>query len=167
MSLPHGLYVSDFDETPRKIIGIHGDYCHVDYNEIGYEEMFLNDAEPIIRHPSDLTKPIVQSDYNNGEPFVPIVELARIAKPKLKTADGIFEVDKDHFEFGCRLWDNFFYYDKEGSFGYIIATQKQEYQILIKNQLQLLQQLIKWHFWPDMPEGEEVVYVTEEFNPYK
>ena len=59
MSQPHGLYVSDFDETPRKIIGIHGDYCHVDYNEIGYEEMFLNDAEPIIRHQSDLTKPII------------------------------------------------------------------------------------------------------------
>ena len=27
--------------------------------------------------------------------------------------------------------------------------------------------LIKWHFWPDMPEGEEVVYVTDNFNPYK
>jgi hypothetical protein len=27
--------------------------------------------------------------------------------------------------------------------------------------------LLKWHFWPDMPESEEVVCVTEEFNPYK
>ena len=30
-----------------------------------------------------------------------------------------------------------------------------------------LQQLIKWHFWPNMPENEQIVYVTEEFNPYK
>ena len=28
-------------------------------------------------------------------------------------------------------------------------------------------QLFKWHFWPGMPEGEEVVYVTDDFNPYK
>jgi hypothetical protein len=27
--------------------------------------------------------------------------------------------------------------------------------------------LLKWHFWPNKPEGEEVVYITSEFNPYK
>jgi hypothetical protein len=27
--------------------------------------------------------------------------------------------------------------------------------------------LLKFHFWPNKPEGEEVVYVTNEFNPYK
>jgi hypothetical protein len=27
--------------------------------------------------------------------------------------------------------------------------------------------LIKWHFWPNMPKDEEVVYITDEFNPYK
>ena len=28
-------------------------------------------------------------------------------------------------------------------------------------------QLLKFHFWPNKPEGEEVVYVSDEFNPYK
>ena len=25
----------------------------------------------------------------------------------------------------------------------------------------------KWHFWPNMSEIEDVVYVTDKFNPYK
>ena len=28
-------------------------------------------------------------------------------------------------------------------------------------------QMIKWHFWPNMSEIEDVVYVTDKFNPYK
>jgi len=37
----------------------------------------------------------------------------------------------------------------------------------VYNVFSIFQQLIKWHFWPSMPEGEKVVYVSDEFNPYK
>jgi len=44
-----------------------------------------------------------------------------------------------------------------------------DFKLSINNEtlrFDLMVLLIKWHFWPNMPEGEEVVYVTDEFNPY-
>lgn len=166
-SLPYGLYVSDFDETPRKIIGIHGDYCHVDYNEIGYEEMFLNDAEPIIRHPSDITKSIVQANYNNGESFIPIIELAKMGR---QNSNG-WIIKHDFCEFNFGPFTDSFMFDGEN---FSITSYPNydpphfitESRIAVRNQLKLFQQLIKWHFWPNMSKEEEVIYITNNFNPY-
>ena len=80
---------------------------------------------PIIRHISDLTKPIT----HKGETFVPTERL---------------------------MWDESYVgsYHKDN-----INTNEATFSDVLK--------LIEWGFWPDMPEGEEVIYVTEDFNPYK
>ena len=118
---------------------------------------------PIIRPFSDLTKECVQADYNDGSPFIPIVELAKIAYPK---ADKYVRINKagkcivdtyENYEFTYSNYDNSF------TCTYMLENRSCH----VSNQLQLFQLLIKWHFWPDKPENEEVIYVDENFNPYK
>lgn len=93
---------------------------------------------PIIRPLGSLTKECVQSNYNGGEPFYPIDEL------KLTT-------------------------DCDNDMDFLDAWEERGYgALMIPNMpLKFAQLLIKWHFWPNMPQGEQVVYVTDEFNPYK
>jgi len=127
---------------------------------------------PIVRSLSDLTKPITQVNYNEGEPFVPIVELAKIV---YKQIFG-YEFDSSQIEL---------LYDVNSGAGCIVKYGEQrialsfdteagqcEFNFSVTgaymrlNQLQLFELLIKWHFWPNMPEGEDVVWVTNDFNPY-
>ena len=109
--------------------------------------------QPIIRHIDTLTQECVQADYNNGKPFIPIVELARIAFPQycIKFEDGRVWVDTD--------WDiaSFNFNGKD----FVSDIFR------VFNQLQLFQHLLKFHFWPNKPDGEDVVYVSDDFNPYK
>jgi hypothetical protein len=165
-SLPHGLkcITHHTSNEVKRIIGAsfgNRILFRVSYeNQIDYPlpfEMIL----PIIRPLDSLTKECVQADYNEGNPFVPIVELAKMAFPKYAcflsdSSDSInkfvsVDTDYDYFRFS---FDGFnFSYNGYGGY--------------ISNQLQLFQQLLKWHFWLNKPEGEEVIYATEEFNPYK
>ena len=94
---------------------------------------------PIIRPMSALTEPCVQSDYNGGEPFEPHDELMKISV--------------------C---------DAEIKFVYTLLSNTHDRNRLLRfAPLTFVNLLIKWHFWPNMPEGESVVYVDDNFNPYK
>ena len=123
--------------------------------------------KPIIRPIDSLTKECVQADYNDGKPFIPIVELAKRAMEEfgekcedngnIHSGANWVSIFLNDWHFGIQLNDygtDIFLYDNKqmgrviDSFGFYL-------------------QLLKWHFWPNMPEGEEVVYVTNEFNPYK
>ena len=143
IGLTNGLKMAEVDDE-GKIIGVKEIYSgrYNSFIEFPY-------YKPIVRSLDDLTKPIVQVDYNNGEPFMPIVELL---KPN---------IDLNGAEF---YWIETCICVKGsvGGFGGTILSI--ENPCLSLNQFQLL---LKWHFWPDMPGGEEVVYVTDEFNPYK
>jgi hypothetical protein len=158
-SLPYGLAIKNSKEYDF-VKGI--DECEVTSLFRGNLTNIYSVEEvvPIIRHSSDLTKPCVQVDYNNGEPFVPIIELTKI------TGINIFKpkVYHDNFDYGIEgRFYNFYLRIPEWDFTY---TDGYEFYG-ISNQFRIFQQLLKWHFWIDMPESEEVVYVTEEFNPYK
>ena len=91
---------------------------------------------PIVRPLSDLTKPIVQADYNDGNPFIPIMEIQK--------RNDFIHIMGRHFVIGVQT---IYEIDELPTW--------------------VTQLLLKWHFWPNMPEGEEVVWVTDEFNPYK
>ena len=153
-SLPYELKVKIlcgdgvFDTTTTLTVG--------NLYELGESRM-----KPIVRPLSDLTKPITQANYNGGEPFVPMVELAKIK--------GI--VEESRFD---RLYVKT--YPKEPEyFECLERTASPEDHLCIAIYLPkiteceywIVEQLIKWHFWPNMPEGEEVVWVTSEFNPYE
>ena len=147
----NGLFVM-LNDNPFKIYGIEeGSVKLVGSND--FIRTSIKNVTPAIRHLDTLTQECVQADYNNGEPFIPIVELARMAFPRysITLGEGFAWVDTD--------WDNLKFIFNDSDFN---CEGRR-----IVNQLQLFQQLIRWHYWPNMPEGEEVVYVTNEFNPYK
>lgn len=109
---------------------------------------------PIIRSFDSLTKEITQANYNEGKPFVPIVDLAKIADCRYQ-----WELVGEEAVYNTGHWFMRFGFDGK-DFIYYNGNR-------INNQLQLFQQLLIWHFWPNMPEGEEVAYVTKTFNPYE
>jgi hypothetical protein len=117
-----------------------------------------SDCKPIVRHMDDLTKPIVQADYNDGKPFIPIVELG-----KLFVNGGYWYID----ECGTTVADedNYFFLSYSDGDGYFYCEDLNTGSLVSVNQLQFFQHLIKWHF--NLIDGSEVVYVTEDFNPYK
>lgn len=82
--LPYGLKVQGEDQdiwTIRQLgnvdpcrdgdVGLVSDDGH--YEQYAY----LDDIAPILRPMSDLYKEIMDNDYNDGKPFVPLVELAK------------------------------------------------------------------------------------------
>jgi len=172
-SLPYGVKVafsnSTFDVMGVGLIG--GDHV------IGLKPFMsvtsclqLEYCYPIIRPISDLTKECVQADYNDGKPFIPIVELAKIefgdisvieTKSK-KNISGIRFLDEDSDT--CVLA----YHYETSSFGaHVERLEKTENEFInVYYQLQLFQHLLKWHF-DLITEDCEKVYVTEDFNPYK
>ena len=140
-SLPYDLILlgNNGDEEYTAVLGgIQGDRY---YDESGNE---IEDFKPIIRPIDSLTKECVQADYNKGNPFIPIKEL----------------------EILFPLW-HFYLLDDNGKT--VIGYYQSDYDndATIEDMMLIIQQLLKWHFWHNMPEGEEVVYVSNEFNPCK
>lgn len=162
-SLPHRLKVS-YINVMGKPEGSHlydGELYHADYIDFTF-----NTIIPIVRHMDDLTKPCVQADYNNGKPFIPIVELAKMAG-----LEELIEVKKENDKIIAFSW--FRNGKKSGlrmDLVYNIEHKQFNKTLWIGeqpvNQLQLFQQLIKWHF-DLIDEDCEKVYVNENFNPYK
>lgn len=153
MSLPYGLKLKyKWKENIYPINGYTYDECFQDGN------MYI----PIIRPFTDLYKECVQADYKKGEVFIPIVELARIAYEN-KSAPWVITKDmtcvyNDRYKDEFRLYDGFFH---------VISDNRRNSFTYIPPQFELFQQLIKWHFWPNMKKDEDVIYVTGDFNPYK
>jgi len=125
-SLPYGLETM-FDKTVVRLT-----FTNV------YSAVNNNQVTPIIRHLDSLAQECVQADYNDGRPFIPIVEFYSLTSIDLELID--------------------------------INEWGEELVRLIKTnspfQLSQFQQLLKFHFWPNKPESEEVVYVSDSFNPY-
>jgi hypothetical protein len=144
-SLPYDLLLlgNNGDEEYTAVLG--GIQCDIQYeryyDESGNE---FEDFKPIVRPLDSLTKECIQSDYNDGKPFFPIKEL-----------EGLFP------------YCNFYLLDDNGKT--VIGFDNRDYDndVTIEEMMLIIQQLIKWHFWLNMPENEEVVYVSDEFNPYK
>ena len=112
----------------------------------------------VVRNIFDLTKPIVQANYNYGKPFVPIVELAKIANivPDIQSSDT--KILKS------AIWiDGYELHFIDADFALFNSGGD---EIGVGNQLQLFKQLMVWHF-DLITEKCDKVYVTEYFDPYK
>lgn len=155
-SLPYGLVVIN-EEGFEKM------YCAVHYS---YEfDTGFHEFKPIVRPLSDLTKECVQADYNDGEPFIPLVDLAKLMYNDISWT-GSFELVDDRVYFDSYESFNEFWYDNEsGEFEVIFKMGIGDEQYSC-NHFKIYQQLLKWHF-DLITEDCEKVYVTEEFNPYK
>lgn len=65
------------------LLGEHpsGAICWIDVEFVAKYGIALAGYKPVLRPMSDLYKEITDKDYNNGKPFVPIVELAKARHP--------------------------------------------------------------------------------------
>jgi hypothetical protein len=94
----------------------------------------IDEVDIYLRPLSDLTKEI----EHNGEKFVPIVELAKIAFPK-----GKHELIKNYVNLGAGYT---FHYNKDFDCLKGFNGHRWDYQCFIPNQLQLFKKLYSWHF---------------------
>lgn len=137
------------DIRVSNVIDLNGCRLPDRYNvRVGSKSIYYNNIEnyiPIVRPLTDLTKPIVQANYNNGKPFVPIVELNKLFNPY----DGMELV----------------YYINSG-LGWRIDSSRCNTAITFDMMIKPIKQLFIWHF-DLITEDCEKVYVTDEFNPYK
>ena len=119
-----------------------------------------------------LTKPIT----HKGETFVPLVELAKIAKlpysnvePKEFYSDDFrascdWIVERIRWRFQIRL--NIINGVTNTSFGYF-TPHKFGYDY-VNSQLEMFDKLSEWHFdFKGLLDADLALPVTEEFNPYK
>ena len=167
MCLNKGLKVKTINGDILDLVGVINNDVYVEHPEHGIVKYNSFDVLPIFHPLSDLTKPI----EHNGEIFIPIVELAKIASARLKPAPADcnkFEVDTEFFKYGSRLWENFFWYDEKGFFCWVIATQRREHKQFVENQLQLFQKLIEWRFdIAELLDKEAIDVNILPVNPYK
>lgn len=154
-SLPYQLKV--------KVLCGDGVFDTIDTLTIGnLYELGANRITPIVRPLSDLTKECVQADYNEGKPFVPIVELAKLLYIEISwTRD--FTLKENRVQFDSYESANEFWYSIEHRC-FMVTINGED--VPVHNQLQLFQFLLKWHF-NLMDESVEVVNITDEFNPYR
>ncbi len=151
MSLPYDLEVIN-EKGVRKT-----------YAAVHYSYEFEPDFEkftPILRPLSDLTKPI----EHKGEKFVPIVELAKFLYERISIAED-FKLIEDRVYFGS-ISSSQFWYSKEMK---CFCSMFNNSDIPVHNQLQLFQQLLKWHFdlFGGIESGEAIDVNTLDINPYK
>lgn len=68
------------------LLGQHpsGNICWIDVEFIAQHGIAMAGYKPVLRPMSDLYKEITDKDYNGGEPFVPIVELAKARHPNFE-----------------------------------------------------------------------------------
>ena len=182
-SLHTGLKVLHFDANREsehicKIEIWHNEEVTISDSENEYD-LLLDDLIPIARPLSDLTNPIV----HNGETFIPIVELAKIAFPfdvyNISESNCIITSEmmnnKPYNYMACFKTPHFMddkqlttlvIYPNDLHFQHRQFVHGRECTHPVHNILNIILKLIEWHF-NLMDESEPFIPVTNEFNPYK
>jgi hypothetical protein len=114
----------------------------------------------LIMHPlSDLTSPITVKGYNNDKPFVPIVELAKVAYPSMSQ---MAEIDSYRVKLGHGY--SFFFSKESLSFDCQSGWngERWDYNCFVPNQYDMFQLLAKWHFWLGSQDmfGKEIIDIN-------
>ena len=160
--------VAEFPHYRNSICNITGNDIDIDSqftvkiendNYMDYVE--IRQVKPICFPFSFLTKEIQIADYNSGEPFIPIVELAKISFPK----SNEIRINSEN-ECVIDLLSDYIFEFKNNSFQCTYSKYTANVRFChIQNQLKLFQKLISWHFPVGLSE-QEFIKITEEFNPY-
>lgn len=139
--LPYGVKHSCGGKHPL-LLGFHHDAETIDI------EMVLTRPDlykPILRDMSHLTEEITQANYNNGKPFVPIVELNNSGCVKLGLSS--FRTYRNEVR------------------TYLLADYHKGVNVSETSELDLLNQ---WHInWRNLPKHLWIDVESLESNPYK
>lgn len=119
-------------------------------NGMNINQAIEYEAKPKLRPLSDLTNPIKVDGYNDGNEFVPIVELAKIGQTFQSQSIDNWEVTKVSKDFGyghnqyyVQFKDNyvFGYHEKHGFY----SSSNRNKEMDINNQKEIWKMLYKWH----------------------
>ena len=166
MSLPYNLKIQHFDANREsehicKIEIWHNEEVTISDNEYEYD-LLSNNILPILHPLTDLTKPITQKDYNNGEPFIPALELIKLEEKYNKWVDIAPTIPYD-----IQIINK--------QFGQVLKVSKLDKWVIYlslseieRAKYYVVSQLVKWHF--DIAnlieKGEAIDVNTLEVNPY-
>ena len=144
---PHGLAVVSEHGTICRIYGT----SHID--------VVLDEYRSVLRPMDDLATEIVEKEYNDGKPFVPIVELAKTQYPTDEwrvtkhggATTGSFTVSWEGEDFGFQMEDKY-----EGS--QVVRYPHRLYDLLHR-----------WHFdYRGLIEAGDAVSIYDlKWNPYE
>ena len=164
MSLPYGLKIIHDDNEVETISAL-GDSFQYQISGRSfaygwYGETF--DCTPILHPLSDLTKEI----EHKGEKFVPIMELAKFLYKRVSIAES-FKLRGDRVYFESISYNHFWYSKDMRCF--CSMFENSDIPVPVHNQLELFQQLFKWHFdlFGGIESGEAIDVNTLDINPYK
>lgn len=142
--LPYGLKAINYFGNITIIKGlqrgdesVNNDLWKFKHTDGSFLTGYLYECKPILRPLSDLTKEIT----HNGETFVPIMKLVKIVLPNSLSDEWY---DSPNIQLGVERGNYFseeFFFDENG-FQYLIQGVPSQ----VKNQYELFQKLISWHF---------------------
>lgn len=128
-------------------------------------ELFhFEDVQFKMRPLSSLTKEITVGDYNDGKPFVPIIELAKILFDDIKWQDGGFELVEDNkVYFHSYESVNHFWYDFELELFMVDLNGEECICGTFTEMKQIIEFLCKCHIWiGDQSEfGKSLIEIKE------
>lgn len=92
--LPHGLKALQHNiKHSDTVFEMHYHPIKADQRVVcGISDIFkLSEISPVLRPMSDLCEEITERGYNDGKPFVPLVELAKMKMPQYTTFELIYD----------------------------------------------------------------------------
>lgn len=128
-----------------------------------FEYIKKSNKKLVLRHFSDLIRPITQANYNDGNPFVPALELIKLEEKYNKWIDIAPTIPYD-IEIINKSFGKVLKVSKLGKWVVYLSLSKIE-----RAKYYIVNQLIKWHF--DIADliskGEAIDVNTFDINPYK
>lgn len=163
-SLPYGLKLFNKNCEYKRMYEMDGLFTPnaVHCKETNRVDYFHCEIMPILRPLSDLVREI----EHNGEKFVPLLELAKIAFDGFTCSTMDYSKTNSSYKVTCKDCE-FSYNYKIYSFS-LYDNALREYQYF-PFQLKLFQKLIEWHFdiADFISKGEAIDVNTLDINPYK
>ena len=118
----------------------------------------LEHIKPYLFPTSALTNPIQIASYNNGEPFVPVVEITTEANKR--------EESSEYYSFIYEVRDNWIHLSR-GSYDDYERIPIWDIENKCSNAPNwIIERLNQWHINYRLS-PEQFIEVTDEFNPYK
>lgn len=156
--LPYGVNLKGFGLLTA--VSSEREYTHYyaqKYNG-SRQKTSVSNPIPYLFPTSALTKPIQLANYNNGEPFVPVVEITTEANKR--------EESSEYYSFIYEVRDNWIHLSR-GSYDDYERIPIWDIENKCSNAPNWIIELLnQWHINFRL-NHDQFIEVTEEFNPYK
>lgn len=158
---------------PHGLVGVSngGDIAPIDIYTLARHGIKLDGHKPVLRPMTDLITEITEKGYNNGKPFVPIVELTKAAYPDALSVDisggGCSAIAPTRYGFVYEY--SIFWHGLEHGFYAQVYAPYRRTSTDCPHQVELYDLLHAWHFdYRGLIEQGDAVNVHDlEKTPYE